>query len=235
MEKVQKRNRPQNSKRQKRDRPLFDLKGKPMINKKKVLACVIILILLIVIIVAAIQIRNTLARYETTTETERNVDVAFWVVDNSFQTQRLILEDIKPNTIPYEYAFSVSNFNGSKTAETDIEYQIVLTTTTNIPLSYQITRNGTFCAEGGELYPGAEESELYTDSDGTVYREIRLGTTENPLILDTIHDTTRQKIQKTDNFVVKVTFPQSYSANEDYKDLIENIQIDLSARQIIDE
>ena len=43
------------------------------------------------------------------------------------------------------------------------------------------------------------------------------------------------EIQKTDNFVVKVTFPQSYSANEDYKDLIENIQIDLSARQVIDE
>ena len=206
-----------------------------MINKKKVLACIMIIILLIVIIVAAIQIRNTLARYETTTETERNVDVAFWVVDNSFQTQRLLIEDMKPNTIPYEYTFTVSNFNASKTAETDIEYQIVLTTTTNLPLSYQITRNGVFCAEGGELYPNAEESELYTDSNGTVYREIRLGTTENPLIIDTINDTTRQKVQKTDEFVVTVTFPQSYSTNEDYRDLIENIQIDLSERKIIDE
>lgn len=206
-----------------------------MINKKKVLACVMIIILLIVIIVAAIQIRNTLARYETTTQTERNVDVAFWVVDNDFQTQRLVIEDIKPNTIPYEYTFTVSNFNRSKTAETDIEYEIVITTTTNLPLSYQITRNGVFCAEGGELYPNAEESELYTDSNGTVFREIRLGTTENPLIIDTINDTTRQKVPKTDEFVVTVTFPQSYSANEEYRDLIENIQIDLSARQIIDE
>lgn len=206
-----------------------------MINKKKVLACLIILILLITIIVATIQIRGTLARYETTTETERNVDVAFWVVNNSFQSQRLLIEDLKPNTIPYEYTFTVSNFNGTKIAETDIEYEIVLTTTTNLPLSYQITRNGAFCAEGGDLYPGAEESELYTDSNGTVYREIRLGTTESPFVMDTINDTTRQKSQKTDTFVVKVTFPQQYSANEEYRDLIENIQIDLSARQIINE
>lgn len=206
-----------------------------MINKKKVLACLIIIILLIVIITATIQLRKTLARYETTTIGERNVDVAFWIVENSFQSQRLILEDIKPNNIPYEYTFTVSNFKDLKVAETDIEYEIVITTTTNLPISYQITRNGVFCAEGGELYPGAEESELYTDSNGTVYREIRLGTTDSPFVIDTINDTTKQKSQITDTFVVKVTFPQEYSANEEYRDLIENIQIDLSARQIINE
>ena len=185
----------------------------------------------------AIQIRNTLARYETTTTTQRDVDVAFWVVDNSFKTERLVIDDIYPLDTPFEYQFTVSNFNGDKVAETDIEYEIVLTTTTNLPLSYEITRNGT-------TYTGINQ-KLFADEDGTVFREIRFGATENPypLIMDTITGANNEKTKITDTYILKVTFPtQSYvngvlvdnRANLNYPDLMEDIKIELTARQKID-
>ena len=206
-----------------------------MIDKKKLVKSLIIISLIIIIIIVAIQIRSTLARYETTTETDRDVDVAFWIVDNSFKSDRLLLKDIQPSSNVYEYTFTVSNFdieNQANIAETDLEYEIVLTTTTNLPLSYEIQRNGT-------TYTGITE-RLYEDTDGTWYREIKFGTTENPypLSINTIQDDGTGKYVKTritDTYILKVTFPTEYSANQNYADLIEYVKIDLSARQKIAE
>lgn len=197
-----------------------------MIDKKKLLKSFIIITLIIVILIVAIQIRNTLARYETVATTERDVDVAFWIADNSFKSERLLIDDIFPRTAPFEYSFTVSNFEGLKIAETDMEYEVLITTTTNLPLNYTITRNGS-------TYNATQE--LVTDDDGTVYRKIYVGTEENPFIINTIDDTTSEKSQITDAFVLKVTFPANYNANEQYADLMEDVKIDLTARQRIEE
>lgn len=207
-----------------------------MIDKKKLFKSLIIISLIIIIIVAIIQIRNTLAKYETDATADRDVDVAFWITDNSFKTARLLIEDIYPkDNTPLEYTFTVSNFESEDIAETDMEYEIVLTTTTNMPLSYTVQRNGVECTK---------TESLYTDSDGTVYRKIQLGTTENPFIIDTIDDETNQKRSITDSFTLQVTFPQQSNVNGvlvnnradlDYPDLIEDIKIELTARQTIGE
>ena len=214
-----------------------------MINKKRVFKSLIVLLLIIIIIVAFIHIRNTLARYETATTSERDVDVAFWIVDNSFQTQRLLIKDIYPSETAFEYTFTVSNFKANDLgendiAETDMEYEIVLTTTTNLPLTYEIQRNGT-------TYTGITQ-QLITDTDGTVYREIKFATDENPypLVIDTIDDDTSTKREITDTYILKVKFPvESYvngvlvnnRTNLEYPDLMEDIKINLTARQSIDE
>lgn len=195
-----------------------------MIDKKKLFKCLITILLLIIIIFAVIQIRNTLARYETTTTTERDVDVAFWIVDNSFKSDRLLLDDIYPSTDQFEYTFTVSNFNGTKSAETDLNYEIILTSTTNLPLSYEIVKN-----EGTPNERTCTKIErLYEDSDGTVYREIKLAADSNNLNM-------LQEIDTTDTFKIKVTFPQQHSDNLEYADLMEYIKIDLSAKQVVDE
>lgn len=224
-----------------------------MIDKKRIIKSLIIISLIIIIIFTAIQIRNTLARYETTTTTQRDVDVAFWVVDNSFKSERLIIDDIYPINTPFEYTFTVSNFDpgilesdiDDNIAETDMEYELVLTTTTNLPLKYEITKNGVTYTE--------LQQELFEDSNGTVYREMKFGTDENPypLIMDTIqpeidadgNQTGRNVKNKIiDEYVLKVTFPEeSYvngvlfdnRSNPDYADLIEDIKIELTARQKI--
>jgi len=189
-----------------------------MIDKKKVIKSLIIISLIIIIIFAAIQIRKTLARYETTTTTERDVDVAFWIVENSFESQRMLIDDIFPRTTPFEYTFTVANFKETKSAETDLDYEIVITATTNLPLSYEITKDGTTCTK---------IEKLYTDTDGTVYREIKLETQANSLNM-------LQETDTTHTFKINVTFPQQYSANAEYADLMEDIKIELSAKQVID-
>lgn len=191
-----------------------------MINKKKLFKSLIIIALIIIIIFAIVQIRQTLARYETVAQGEGDVDVAFWVVDNDVKTGRIILEDLYPREEPFEYIFTISNFNeDGKRAETDLEYDILITTSTYLPLSYEVTRNGMTCIN---------EGQLYIDVDDTYYRVIRLETDTNNFTMDCDND-------QTDTFTIKVTFPEEYSSNPEYADLIEDIKIELSARQIIDE
>ena len=191
-----------------------------MIDKKRLIKSLTIISLIIIIVIAVIQITRTLARYETTATTERDVEVAFWVVDNDFKSDTIFINDIYPRTNPFEYAFTVSNFSGTKKAETDLEYEILITTTTNLPLSYEIQKDGITCTE---------EEQLYKDTNGTYYRRITLKTTESQeLIMDSDSDTTH-------NYVLKVTFPQENSAYLQYADLMQDVKIDLTARQVIEE
>jgi len=191
-----------------------------MIDKKTIFKSFIIISLLIIIIFAFIQIRNTLARYETTTTTEREVDVAFWMLDTSFASERLLIDEIYPSNTPYEYTFTVSNFEGTKRAETDLEYDIVLTATTNLPFEYEIQKGGVTCTK---------TEQLITDDDGTYYKQMTI----NPAASDDF--ILENETNETDTFVIKVTFPKSNSSNENYADLMEDIVLDLSAIQIIGE
>lgn len=191
-----------------------------MIDKKRLLKTLIILLLIAIIIFAINQIRKTLAKYQTEGDAQRDIDVAFWIVDNSFQTERILVEDIYPRQEPFEYTFTVSNFNQEgKKAETDLEYDITITASTYLPLSYEISKDGVICTK---------DDQLYMDNDNTYYRQIQLLAKDNDFSMDS-------NINETDTLVMKITFPEEYSSNSEYADLIEDIKIELSARQIIDE
>lgn len=192
---------------------------------KKLVKCLIIISLIIIIIFAFTQIRKTLARYETTATAQKDVDVAFWVVGNDIKTGRILVDDIYPRNEPFEYTFTVSNFNeAGKRAETDLEYDIIIKASTYLPLNYEVAKKET---DGTET-TCIKDEQLYIDENNTYYRQIRLKTTENNLTMDCNNN-------KTDTFVVKITFPPEYSTNADYADLMEDIKIELSARQIIGE
>lgn len=192
-----------------------------MIDKKKLRKSMLILLLIAIIIIAIILIRNTLARYETTATSEKDVDVAFWTIDNSFKSDRLLIKDIYPSDNSFNYIFTVSNFEVAedgttitKRAETDLNYELVLTATTNLPLEYTIQKNGSNCTK---------TERIYTDTDGTYYKEIKLPESRM-----------NQGTDKTDKYTVRVTFPKSNYTNVDYADLIEYMKIDLTAKQIIE-
>lgn len=192
-----------------------------MFDKKKIRKSLFILLLIAIIIAVIILIRNTLARYETTATSEKDVDVAFWIIDDSVKSDRMLIQDIYPANDSFNYSFTVSNYEVvgsgqtiSKRAETDLEYEIVLTATTNLPLEYQVQRNGVSCIES---------QELYTDDDGTYYRRIKLSSNRMNQGTDLI-----------DYYDLKITFPKSNYTNVDYADLIEYIKLDLTAKQIIE-
>lgn len=193
---------------------------KKKLNKKKVIS---ILILLIAIITLIFLIGRTFSRYESKANINENIDVAFWVVDDTFKTQTIVLEDIYPSDDEYTYEFSVLNNDGTKVAETALQYEIVITTTTNMPLTYRIEKNGNPCTI---------EETLSKDSSNTYTKSLRLNPTTNGLKFDKTR--TEQFTKKVkDDFVLYVTFPESYKNHEEYADLIECIDIQLTATQII--
>ena len=166
-------------------------------------------------------IRNTLARYETTATSDEDIDVAFWVIGESYNTQRMLIKNIYPSDTSFDYTFTVSNFEVNendnsikKRAETDLEYELSLTTTTNLPLEYAIQKNGASCSTN---------ETLITDSDGTYYKNMKLAKVR-----------LNQDADRTDTYVLKVTFPKSNYKNLDYADLLEYIKIDMNAKQIIE-
>lgn len=192
-----------------------------MVDKKRLRKCLIVLVLIAIIITAIVLIRNTLARYETNATSEKDVDVAFWIIDNSYKSESILIKDIYPSDTSFDYTFTVSNFevaeNGgtvTKRAETDLEYDLVLTTTTNLPFEYVIKKNGSTCAK---------TERLYTDSDGTYYKEMKLPQVRM-----------NQGSDNIDTYVIKITFSKSNYTNVEYADLLEYIKIDLNAKQIIE-
>ena len=196
-----------------------------MCDKKKIRKSLVILLLIAIIIAVIILIRNTLARYETTATSEKDVDVALWAVDNSFKSDRMLLQDIYPSDVSFDYTFTVSNFEMdesggtiTKRAETDLDYELVLTATTNLPLEYEIQKNGVTCQK---------TENIYADADGTYYKEMKLETDKNNLVM-------KQGTDTTDTFVVKVTFPKGNFTNAEYADLIEYIKLDLTSKQKIE-
>lgn len=216
-----------------------------MIDKKIIFKSLIIILLLIIIIFTFIQIRNTLAKYETATTTERNVDVAFWLVNSdfaqdgtTFESKRIIIEDIYPRDEAFSYTFTVSNFDkNDKIAEVDFDYNLVLTATTNLPLKYEIKRNGTTCAtfDPTDTTNLSNIIQKITDSDGTYYIKMKAGTESSPFIIDTIDGTTNQKRKVTDTFEINVIFPKGNNVDAEYADLMEDIKLELFARQVIGE
>lgn len=190
-----------------------------MLNKKRLRKLLIILFLIAIIIGAIILIRNTLARYETSATSEKDVDVAFMILDDTVESNSILIDNIYPADTTYDYTFNVSNFNGNKKAETDLTYDIVLTTTTNLPLEYQITKNGSTCRV---------TQELVQNADGTYLRKLKLGTDDNNL-------TMKQGTDTTDEFVIKINFPKSNNTNLEYADLVEYIKLDLTAKQVVEE
>ena len=191
-----------------------------MFDKKKVKKSLLVLLLIAIIIIAIILIRRTLAKYETTATSDKDLDVAFWIVNDDFKTGKIVIKDVYPSDNSFDYTFSVSNFkkeedgNISKRAETDLEYGITLTMTTNLPLEYQIVKNGQILNA---------QQEIITDDDGTYYRKISLD-----------GDQMKQGVDETDSFVIKVKFPKENYLYEEYADIMEYIKLDINAKQIVE-
>ena len=161
-----------------------------------------------------------MARYETTATSDKDVDVAFWIIDDDFKTGKILIKDIYPSNDSFDYTFSVSNFqkeengNINKRAETDLEYGIDLIVTTNLPLEYQVEKNGVNINT---------TQTIITDDDGTYYKKISLANTQMT-----------QGVDSTDNYKIKVKFSKDNDTNAEYSDLIEYIKLDLNAKQIVE-
>lgn len=229
-----------------------------MFDKKILRKNIIIIIMIVIISIMAFKLVETFARYSSNSNSEASVNVAFWFLGNSAEEQqekRIILEKLQPSNEYQAYSFSISNNNGTKTAQTDIKYQIDIITTTNLPLNYYLYKR-----IDSSLAEGTTDIYTYTDSDGNEYKYKKLSISQvtnadnktgNYFTITPDNDGTYYKnitytvdersnlmtLEKskntTENFLICVEFPLEYDSYE-YSDLIDVVELKVTANQLLD-
>ncbi len=192
-----------------------------MINKKiKTLYIKLIILVLCVLIISRIFVL-VLSKYESISNSYANVDVAFYVFEEDYKTMTLNLGDIVPQENEYIYTFSIGNVNESESAEVTIEYDLKLRTTTNLPVTYELYMNEDSTDRNATNI--IKENTIAKDEYGTYFRTM---TTEKNILPYT------EEI--TNVYQLVVHFPENYN-EEIYQDIIEMIEISVSANQVTNE
>lgn len=198
-----------------------------MNNVTKLLyAKLIILIMCLVIILRLFTL--ILAKYESETSADTEIDIAFYLFKEDYQTMTLNLGTVKPQNNEYVFDFNIGNQDGTNSAEIDLTYDLTIRTTTNLPLTYSLYMNQEHDAPGATNI--IKTNAVAQDEDGTYFRTL---TTDTQDLL--------YRTPKTNTYQLVVKFPLSYtdpntntttSYNvEKYQDIIEAIEIKVGSRQ----
>lgn len=190
-----------------------------MQDKKLAKKIVKIAILLLSLMLLIRVISFTLSKYESRATANSNIQVAFYVLNKDFQNMSLNLDSLFPSDEPYIYEFSISNTDGTKRCETDMEYDLTIRTTTNLPLEYELYMNEKYTdAESTNII---EKNEVIQDLDNTFFR-----------IITTNTETFLYSEEKTNIYQLVIHFPKKYNTIN-YQDIIDGIEITVDSRQII--
>lgn len=174
----------------------------------------IVTILGFCMIILFFALRKTGAIFQTETSSEANIDIAFYCIKEDFQTMTLKLDNILPRSTPYSYDFTISNNNGTKRTETELQYDLSIRTTTNLPLDIKLYDTNTGMVEIGTV-------TIMQDSDDTFFRIITVPQREFGFLNN-----------QTDKFTIEVILPEIYKSHE-YQDIIELIEINVDSKQKI--
>lgn len=186
-------------------------------NKKLLIAKLIILIICVILVARIFAL--VLSRYESNTNSNANVDIAFYLLKEDYKQMTLNLGTILPKNEKYVYTFSIGNEEGSKVAEVDLRYNLKIRTTTNLPLTYELYRDQDY--DNPNSANIIRTNEVTKDEDGTSFRNIR---TDEVLL--------RYKEPETNTYYLVVNFPENYNEKK-YQDIIEMIEISVDAKQVI--
>lgn len=184
---------------------------------KRLYAKLVILILCFCILVRIFTL--ALSKYQSQADSIAEVDIAFYLLNEDYKTMTLNLDSLFPRDNVYVYTFSIGNQEENKTAETDIEYELSLRTTTNLPLTYKLYMNEEYNAKNAKDI--IQSNETYMDEDGTYFRKM---TTEKVEL--------KYKEPTTNIYQLVVSFPSNYNT-ENYQDILEAIEIDVDGKQIV--
>lgn len=187
-------------------------KRESVLKSKKTRMFIIFLVLLSGISLFILQ--RTGAIFQTTTESEASLDIAFYCIEEDYQTMTLKLEDMIPRTAPYVYNFTISNNNGTKRTETQLQYDLTIRTTTNLPITVTL-----FDTNATPTILGTET--ITTDEDGTYFRYIHTPQREFGFVNN-----------QTNKYRIQVVLPETYKS-EEYQDIIEFVEINVDSKQKI--
>lgn len=186
-----------------------------MTNNKSILKLNRLTILLIILLILSVIVPITYSKFQSLGESESNIKTAFYVLETSYQSIDIKLDNIIPSNNLYIYTFTVANNNEEERCETDMEYFIKITTTTNLPLIYNLYQND-------EETNIIDTETIIQDEYGTYFKEITTPTSRFSHQKDEIN---------TYKLIVK--FPEEYNTPE-YQNIVEAINITIDSKQVIE-
>ena len=161
------------------------------------------------------------ASYETKAKLNASIDRAIYLIDNEGMSFNIDPEQIIPSNDPYVYKFSISNFNAVTRSDIDVLYELRVTTTTNLPLTFELYRNENYDDVGAiNLF---SSPRVVQDEDGAWYNIYEPNGVYEMLYTEQI----------TDIYTLVINFSKEYASNSVYADSIENIEVMIKSKQIV--
>ena len=127
---------------------------------------------------------------------------------------------IYPSDEEYTYTFSVSNFENNKQGDFNLEYYVLVRTTTNLPITVKLYRNEEYSSSATNLLTSYT---LIQDDENTWYKQYNKTPT---------YDFYYQN-NTTDIYTIVVEYPSTYSSYPEYAGVPENIEIGIYSKQKI--
>lgn len=160
----------------------------------------------------------TYAKYEMHAKSVAPLEYALYILDTKPISDTVKLSEVKPSEDEYVYAFSVSNFKDKKRLETNLEYDLSIKVTTNLPLEYRLVVNDDYNTNKGNAFVS---DEVIQDSDGTYFR-----------VMNAPGSNFSYKEDETNYYYLIVSFPLNYIDSK-YQSITEFISIEINSKQVI--
>lgn len=189
------------------------MKKKLKINKKNWFILISFIVLLSVGITSI-----TYAKYEIHAKSVAPLEYALYIIDLKPISDTVKLSEIKPSNDEYVYAFSVSNFKDKKRLEVNLEYSLVIKSTTNLPLEYRLVINDDYKTNTGNAFVS---DEVVADSDETYFR-----------VMKAPDSNFSYREDQTNYYYLIVKFPLNY-VDSKYQDITEFLSIEINSKQVI--
>ena len=181
--------------------------------------------------------------FESEATSTASIDVAFFVMEDKYENETIVLEDMEPGDVQY-IKFSVANYLEAENegeddivSETDMSYKLKIRTTTNLPLKYELYRNQSLNQSNLVNVLDDDYSEaIYSDAYDTYFQRLVLDNESADLKLEGITDS--GDFDKDDpvkiTYILKIELPAANKEIE-YQDRMECVEISVDARQILDD
>lgn len=204
----------------------------------KLLIAVLIIVILYKVLFASYSL------YESEASSTADIDIAFYLLDDEYETKTITLEDMLPGDTQY-IKFSLTNYyvddsNNEIITETDMTCDLKIRTTTNLPLQYELYIDQDTNSDNLQNRLDIEErstDNVYWDEYDTMFKQlVQSNLTEEEKaegITDSIDFKYTTALSRT--YILKVTFPDYCSESDEYQNIIECIEISVDSEQVVQE
>lgn len=189
---------------------------KNMTNRKPLL--IVILFVVLLFFIGLIPFSHSKYESETTGKVENAV--AYYILDTAYSVNSITLPSLIPSVKPYIYRFTIANNDGTNRTETNLEYELFLRTTTNLPLQYSLYLNQEYNDVNAENIIISDV--VSQDIDGTYFKLMTTSKRYFSFVQNEI-----------DYYTLVIYFPIEYNTDK-YQDLIESIELVINSKQIIE-